>query len=85
MSATYTDKQIQDIQRIRRRWARASDIQLEDDRCPACKRRGRFYSLQLPEDIENVKQLADGTWEESCGYYCCSCNWGNAGSRTMKL
>jgi len=74
-----------DIQRIRRKWPNASDIRLEDDRCPDCRKRGRFYSLQLPEDIENIKQLPNGTWEETCGYWCGYCNWANAGSREMHL
>lgn len=74
-----------DVDRIRRKWPGASDIRLEDDKCPDCRREGRYYSYQIESDIDKVYQNKAGVWYEKCGYFCCACGWGNAGSRLMNL
>lgn len=41
-----------------------------------------FLSYQLPGDKHIVRS---DPAQESCGYYCPRCGWGNAGSRPKRL
>lgn len=45
------------------------------DKCPDCKRKA-LVSYQLP-GIDHDR----GEKDETCGYFCGACGWGNAGSR----
>jgi len=44
-------------------------------KCPSC---GEYeeYSFQLPDICGDI-----GEDREECGYFCCSCDFSNAGSR----
>lgn len=55
--------------------ARAVRFETED-KCPSCK------SLMLMSYVHSDFIRVKGE-NESCGFYCPPCGWGNAGSRTV--
>lgn len=68
---------------ILRQWPTATDIR-QEDKCPDCKKRGLFYSYVLPEFARTYVSAYDGATMIDCGFYCCACGWGNAGSRQVE-
>ncbi len=62
------------VARIHRQWPQADEIRKEDAKCPNCKRL-TLWTYQLPGDHPR------GDGQETCGYWCNSCGWGNGGSR----
>lgn len=69
---------------ILRQWPTATAIRAEAEQCPACKRAGMFYSFTLPQYARTRVSADDGTAMIDCGFYCCACGWGNAGSRPVE-
>lgn len=59
---------------LRQRFPHADEIRFAG-KCHACKRQ-TMYSYQLPGDGPRGNR-----GDESCGYFCCNCKWGNGGSR----
>ena len=47
-------------------------------KCDACKRKDLFMSYQIRGEVNKVRN-----GREDCGWYCPSCEFGNAGSREI--
>lgn len=58
-----------------RHWKSAHSLRYSG-KCPSCKR-WTEWSVQIEGDHPR------GENEETCGYFCTSCGWGNAGSRPV--
>ena len=59
----------------RKRWHSAHSLRYSG-KCPSCKQRTE-WSCQIDGDHPRGKD------EETCGYFCTSCRWSNAGSRPI--
>lgn len=69
------------VSKVRSKWPTAVRTSIRaEGKCPNCKQAGQV-SFQLPSDWD----LPIKNGKEFCGFWCCRCGWGNAGSREIEV